>query len=212
MMKQKRALRFWYVGLIVGLAVTVLVGCSGGETTLAPADADSGGIYTTTNLDTSYPNALDAGGQLALGTLRLEETGNGVTSGQAAALLPLWQAIQGGTLQGEAEMNVVLEQIEGEMTQEQLTAIATMQLTRDDLQVWTQSQGLNPGRRGDQEPPAGAQSPGGGKGGQGGDRDELSSEEMEALRATVEAGGAGTSQLTILLKPLVELLTQRAAE
>ncbi len=134
------------------------------------------------------------------------------------ALLPLWQAIQGETLRSSAEMNTVLAQIEGTMTQEQLLAITAMQLTQDDLRAWAQSRGLNLGappeeraERGRQEPP------GGDKGGQGGDRGELSPEEMEARRATVEAGGgrdgdAGASQLTILLKPLVGLLTQRAAE
>ncbi len=44
----------------------------------------------------------------------------------------------------------------------------------------------------------------------------MSQEEIEAMRATAEAGGgragAGRQQFTVLLNPLIELLTQRAAE
>jgi len=49
----------------------------------------------------------------------------------------------------------------------------------------------------------------------------LSPEEIESLRATAEASGgkvgagrpgAGQQQFTFLLKPLIEMLTQRAAE
>jgi hypothetical protein len=95
-MKWRKTMKSWYVGLALVLVVGVLAGC-GGETTAVPADAGGREAYTSTNLDTSYPNALDAGGQLALGTLRLEETGDAVTPEQAATLLPLWQAIQGGS-------------------------------------------------------------------------------------------------------------------
>ena len=130
-MKQRRAWRFRCVSLVVALAATLLIGCSGGETTAVPADAGDGElVYTSTNLDTRYPNALDASGQLALGALRREETGDAVTPEKAATLLPLWQAIQGGTLQGSAELNAILAQIEAGMTQEQLDAIAAMRLTR----------------------------------------------------------------------------------
>ena len=121
------------------------------------------------------------------------------------------------------------------MTSDQLTAIAAMQLTQDDLQSWMQSQGLEPVGG---PPPGGEQPPGGGpppEGGPPGDGQELSPEmatrraEMEnmseeeraALRATREAEGSlpgggraagGPGQSAIMLNPLIELLTARAAE
>ena len=233
-------MKSWHVVLILAIAVTVLVGCGGEEDTSAPADADDSETYTSAVLDTSYPDALNVSSQLALGTVRLEETENGVTPEQATALLPLWQALQGGVT-AQAEVNAVLKQIEGTMTSEQLAAIAAMQLTQDDLRAWAQSQGLGV-------------PPGGGSGRMGGGQDlspeeratrqaergggqepspematrraefeSMSEEEREAVRATAEAGGmlpggaggragGGSRQFTILLNPLIELLTERAAE
>jgi hypothetical protein len=122
------------------------------------------------------------------------------------------------------------------MTAEQLTAIAAMQLTAGDMRTWAQEQGLNM----DFSPEAMAtrQAEGG-----SGPPANMSEEEREAMRATVEAGGmplgdmseeeraarrataeaggmsfggrgvgAGGGQLTVLAEPLIELLTQRAAE
>ena len=229
-------MKFWHVILILVLIATALAGCGGEQATPAPVDTGEGETQSSAVLDTSYPNALDVSGQLALGTMRLEGMENAVMPQQATALLPLWQAIQGGTLQGEAETNAVLAQIEGEMMPEQLAAIAALQLSQDDLRAWAQDQGLSLGTSseeratrqaegGGQEHLPGAQLPGGGQGGGkdglGSGSAGLSQEEIEAMRATAEASGgragvgrAGASgqQFTLLLEPLVELLTQRAAE
>ena len=230
-------MRFWHVGLAIVLVVTALAGCGGGQATPTPESVSIGGseTYTSAVLDASYSGALDVDGQLALGTIRLEETENGVTPQQATALLPLWQALQGGTLSGSAEANAVLKQIEGKVAPEQLEAIAAMQLTQDNLRAWAQEQGLSLGispeeratrqaEGGGQESSPGAQVPGSGSGGLGGGsgaKGGLSQEEIEQLRATAEASGlsvgsrragAGAGQSATLLDQLVELLTQRAAE
>jgi hypothetical protein len=177
------------------MTTMVLVGC-GGETPSPAAeqedvvavnvDTDESGAYVSAILDTSYEGALPASSQLALGSLRLEETENAVTPEQAEALLPLWQAIQSGTLESNAEINAVLKQIEGKMTSEQLAAISAMQLTGEDLGAWAQEQGLNM----DSSPEAMAtrQAERGGEGGFG-QRGNLSEEERASIRATMEAGG-----------------------
>ena len=233
-------MKSWHVVLILALAVTVLVGCGGEEDTSAPADADDSEAYASAVLDTSYPDALNVSSQLALGTVRLEETENGVTPEQATALLPLWQALQGGVT-AQAEVNAVLKQIEGTMTSEQLAAVAAMQLTQEDMQAWMQEQGLRmgggfPGAGEDPDTRATRQAEFGGEGmppgGEGmppematrrAEMENMSEEEREALRATAQAGGGmaggaggraggGSRQFTILLNPLIELLTERAAE
>jgi len=195
-------MKVWYMGLVVALSATVLVGCNGGEATPAPAEEGSRAAYTSDVLGTSYDGALDASGQLALGTIRLEETESGVTPEQAATLLPLWQAMRGGVT-AQAEVEALLKQIEGTMTQEQLEAIAAMQLTQGDWRAWMEEQG--PGAM-----------PGFGQAGDGRPGGNLSEEERAALRATREAGGGraggGQRQFVILLNPLIELLTERAAE
>ena len=155
-------------GAIAAMLVVILVGCGGGEATSAPADEEGEAAYTSETLDTSYESALNASTQLVLGTFQLEDTGNAVTPEQASDLLPLWQALQGGVT-AQAEVSAVLKQIEGTMGQEQLEAIAAVQLTQEDLRAWMQEQGMR-----------------GGFAGAGGDASE---EEQEALRATREAGG-----------------------
>jgi hypothetical protein len=169
---------------------------------------------TEVSLDASYPNALSVGGQLALGTFQLEGTENAVTPEQAAALLPLWQSLQGGVM-AQAEVDAVLKQIEGTMTQEQLGAIAAMQLTQEDLRTWMQEQGLGttPGEGmppGGGMPPSGGTPPSGGMPPSGGapsgggmppgeippematrmaEFQDMSEEEREAARATMQAEG-----------------------
>ncbi|UCC62297.1 MAG: hypothetical protein JSV36_16180 [Anaerolineae bacterium] len=180
--------------LILVLVAGVLAGC-GGETPAPTAEGEAVAVnvvvdesdeYVSAALDTSYEGALPASSQLALGTLRLEGTEGAVTPEQAAALLPLWQAIQGGGLQSNTEINSVLKQIERQMTSEQLTAIAAMQLTVEEMRTWVQEQGVaiefSP------EALATRQAEGGGQGGFG-PPGNLSEEERASIRATMEAGG-----------------------
>ena len=235
-MERKRALRFRLIALIVVVAATVLVGCGSEQSTPDSADAGDGEAYTSEVLDASYEGALDATGQLALGTIQMEETENAVTVEQATTLLPLWQALQGGVT-ARAEVNAVLKQIEGTMTQEQLAAIAAMQLTREDLGAWMREQGLGMeggGPGGDPDARATRQAQfGGGEGGEmppeaatrRAEFANMSEEERQELRATMQAGGgfaggpggggrggAGGRQYMIFLAPLTELLEARAGE
>ena len=227
-----------YVGLVLALITMVLVGCGGEEAAPAPVDEGGAETYTSEVLDASYDGALGVSSQLTMGTLRLEETENGVTSEQAAVLLPLWQALQGGVT-AQTEVAALLKQIEGTMTAGQLESIAAMQLTQDDMQTWMQSQGLGMG--GGQGRAGGGQELsseeratrqaefGGGEGmpPEAATRraafENMTEEERTALRATREAGGGmpggfgdrtagGQGQFVILLSPLIEMLTQRAAE
>ncbi len=211
------------------------------------------GVYTSAVLVTSYENALPANSQLALGTLRLEGTKDAVTPAQAKTLLPLWQAIQNGVLQNDAETNAVLKQIEGTMTAEQLAAIAAMQLTTEDMMAYAQENGLGDGvatRGGGDGHATGRrlfagragwfwQPERGGTGGHArhcrgrwlwrrpGGRREARLWQYDRRAASGHAGhsrgrwgclrrparaAAGQGSLTMLAKPLVDLLTQRAAE
>jgi hypothetical protein len=162
---------------VLTLSVALLAACGGGEPTQAVEEAVSSS-YTSKVLDTSYEGALSVSNQLMLGTLLLEGTEYAVTPEQAETLLSLWQALQGGGVTIQKEIDAVLKQIEETMTQEQLQAIAAMQLTQEDLQAWMEEQGMGGG------------APGPGAGGPGGGGD-MSDEEREAARATAQAGGGG---------------------
>lgn len=235
-------MKFVCVGLVVILAATALVGCGGEGAAPAPVEEEVGDAYASEVLGVSYEGALNAAAQLALGTIQLEETEGAVTPEQATALLPLWQALQGGVT-ARAEVNALMKQIEGVMAAGQLQTIAAMHLTQEDMRVWMQSQGLGMGGGQEQGRPGG----GGGEelsqderatrraefgGGDGemspevatrrAEFQDMSDEERAALRATMEAGGGapggfgrpgrGGGQFVILLNPLIELLTLRAAE
>ena len=106
-------------------------------------------IYTSPNLDITYANALPAYMQLALGTLKLAETGTPVTPEQAAKFLPLWQALQSMTSSGNsasAEVTALLGQIESIFTAEQLAAIKIMKLTSTEMSTWAKANanGMSP--------------------------------------------------------------------
>jgi len=224
----------WQFGLVMTLLITLLAGCGSAGDAPAAEDSGSAETYTSAVLDRSYPGALDVSSQLALGTMELEGTADAVTPEQATDLLPLWQALQ-GAVTAQAEVNAVLAQIEATMTRTQLEAIAALQLTQEDLMVWAEESGLpmpafggGPVGRGqgasEEERAAvratieaGGAPPGFPSGG-----DWPSEEERAAFQATMEAGGgmpgggrpggAGRGGATVLIGPLVELLTERAAE
>ena len=257
-------MKVWNLILILVVVAGALAACGGGDAvpagdteppvegaaptveepdTPAQDTETSGGSegYTSEALDESYEGALPVSSQLALGIFELKDTDYAVTAAQAASLLPLWQAIQSGSLQGQAETNAVLKQIEGMMTAKQLAAIAARQLTMEDMGAWMQEQGVNfgqPGGAGEGPNPFGDMSEeeraamratvqaGGGFGGEGEPFGNMSEEERESMRATAEAsgmtfpGGSGRGgpggfrqgQLIVLAEQVVELLTELVGE
>ena len=219
-----------WIGLLVALMVAVLalVACAPEAQPAEEVEA----VVASGALDTSYDGALDATGQLALGTLMLEETGAAVSPDQAETLLPLWQVLQGGTTRGDAETQALFAQIEKTMTAGQLAAIAGMQLTQDDLRAWMEEQGMGAAGGGDAHPSAEGREPSAGfeEGGEmppdmatrQAERADMSDEEREAMRAELKASGAvpegapsgqggGAVGSRAVLGPLVELLSERAA-
>lgn len=97
---------------------------------------------SVSRLETSFDGALPPTTQLMLGILRLEDTSDGVTAAQAASMLPLWQALQSGTIQNQAERAAVFNQIEVALTDHQIEAIVGMQLTVNDLNDWAAANGV----------------------------------------------------------------------
>jgi len=201
---------------------TVMSGCGGdaAPTTAEPEKAQGEGTEETVPdsedtltdiLSDDYEDALSARNQLALGTLKLEGSGNAVTPKQAQELAFYWQALKAlaaDSTSAAEETAAVQAQIVEAMTQEQLEAIAAMQLTSADLNEFYVEQG------GELTTPEPGVTP------QGGKNSGLSTEEKEAARATAEAlgtpvgagGGGSAARKDILLDTLIELLAQRADE
>ena len=123
-----------YVAMVVALVAALALGaCSKAEPTPEPGAVVPEGDFAGPR------GGLQGTTRLALGTFRLEETEHAVTPEQAAAMLPLWKAIQSGSLQGAAETEAVLKQIEGVMDGGQLAAIDEMALSFEDVGAWMES-------------------------------------------------------------------------
>ena len=224
-----------YVFLVLMFAVSVfLAGCAKQEPTPEVVAAPVG--------DAAGPRGeLQGTTGLALAMLKLEGTENAVTPAQASELLPLWTIMQGGSLQGQAETDAVLKQIEGKLTEPQRAAIDAMDLTFQDIGAWMQEQGVEmPTPDEASGRPAGQGAPGQGAPGA---FQNMTEEERTKLREELqnmtpeqratrmaemgvqrpEGGGqrgapggrggfGGRAGGDFLLDPLIELLTKRAAE
>ena len=240
------------VSLLVLLTILVLAACGrNGDAETASAEEAASNVsqestgQTASNpdsasaLDRSYEGALPPTNQLILGILVLEDTDDAVTAAQASTMLPLWQALQSGTIQNQTERAAVLRQIEGTLTDTQIDAIGSMQLTFTDMSDWAQSNGIELPQFGQ----GGGQGQGqgqGGPGGFGGAFADMSQEERAAFREEMQnlspeerqerlremgveipeggfrgqGGGQGAAggggRLAMLLTPLIELLQSKA--
>ncbi len=132
---------------VLRLMVLLLAACGGTEDGVV-TDEDTGVVETNggetaveetavkIELQADYANALSVQSQLALGTLKLEESDQVVSDAQAADLYPLWSAYQAlgeSDITAGAELTALLGQIQDNMTAAQLEAIAALALTDDDV-------------------------------------------------------------------------------
>ena len=213
--------------LILGglLAMLWVVAACGSENGGDAEEADNPSTGSTgVTLDADFADALPVPSQLAIGTFLLEETDKAVTVEQAGELLPnyqMLQALQSSGTAAQAELDTVLKQIQGAMTDEQLTEIKEMQLTPDNMFELMQERGGFGGDHGGPggpggggfRPPAGMTfgGGGGGMGGMGGGgfggNQNLSPEEQEAAfaeRMNTVMGSAMTGILISLLEARAE--------
>jgi hypothetical protein len=138
------------------LATLVLVACGADSGSSAETDAgtepENQAVERaeTSNSDDNqlsvdYADALTIEGQLALGTLELEDTDQAVSEEQAPELLTLWQAYQSlsnSDIAASAEVEAVLNQIQDTMTADQIVAISEMKLTADSITALVEEGGL----------------------------------------------------------------------
>jgi len=132
-------MRTKWLALICLIVIGTLAGCS-----TANSDTISTGSDVQVSSDTSqgirlqddYDDALSIQGQLAAGTLLLEETELAVDEALAADLLPLWRAAQSlinSDTAAALEIDAVYNQIQDTMSPDQIYTIAEMELTEETL-------------------------------------------------------------------------------
>ena len=186
------------------------------EGTTSSEQPQSGDNTSSTRLNEGYVDALPVQIQLALGTMLLDDSDLAIDGEQAAALLPLWQAVQSLTTSGtaaDAEISAVFSQIQAGMTTEQFVAIADMQLTQEALRSLVQEGviAIDVGdvKRGSTDDAAGGGARGGGPPGGGGGA--LGGQVDHSRQATRQAEGGGNDLLnqavTSAVVKLLELKT-----
>jgi hypothetical protein len=134
----------WTILLLATITLLVLSACNSsaepsaaaettGETASEPQAAEESGNI---RLAATSAGDLSLQGQLALGTLQLEDTDLAVDQALAGDLLPLWQVLQSlanSDTTAEAELAAVVNQIQDTMDPAQVQAIAAMELTEERL-------------------------------------------------------------------------------
>ncbi|HJS28537.1 MAG TPA: hypothetical protein VJ768_02875 [Anaerolineales bacterium] len=160
--------------LMIVLVMSFLAACSSPSTGDVSPGADieptaqagtTQGETLTNRLKDDFSGALSIQGQLAAGTILLDEGDLAVDETLASQLLPLWQAVQSLTTSDTAaaeEITAVLNQIQDTMAPEQVSAIAGMALTEDALTQMLEdgSLGFGPRGSGDSEGEVGENTPG----------------------------------------------------
>jgi hypothetical protein len=117
--------RFEILGTLIVIASILLSACSSAATATVASS-----------------QSLDLAPELAVGILKLEDTDQAVTSAQASDLLTYWQAYQalsGEETTAQAELEALVQQIKGVLSDEQWQAIQAMQLTSQSVNEMTQS-------------------------------------------------------------------------
>jgi hypothetical protein len=217
------------------LSVLLFMGCQKEE--LAQSVDTTADVNESDPLERFRTGELGQVNTLALGTLMLDDSGDAVSQEQAVDLLPLWEVIQSGSLKSQTETDAVLKQIEGKMTDTQLDSIASMELTREDMNAWMEKQDV-------EFPAFGGEVSGSGRGAGFGQMGDLTEEERAQMREELQAlrglspeerqkkmeemgiempegagegmpgGGSegGVRGGNFLLTPLLDYLTERAAE
>jgi hypothetical protein len=108
------------------------------------SNTSSSSTTETANSSAQSGTSLSQVNRLLVGTLKLEHTDQGISQDEAVQLLPLWQAyrsLSSSQTSAEAEVEALLQQIEGTMTSDQIQAIKDMNLTSTDMMNLMQSMG-----------------------------------------------------------------------
>ena len=217
--------------LILTLAITA---CASSATT----SANGGETQTETSEESGDTEAgrpafadgeLPIAIQLQIGTFKVEGTEYAIDSTQARTLLPLWKAYRSLTSSDTAamaEINAVLDQIQGAMTPAQLEYITSLDFSQESMSSLMEELGVTPGGFGGEDDlPEGFNPreffPGGGfpgeglgagrgPGGFGGEG--LTPEQQATMEAMQESRGGPNNRIaSFLIEPLIEYLEEIAS-
>jgi hypothetical protein len=172
------------------------------ETVPAAQQVSEQAAVLAEDIPTDYEDAANIRSQLAYGILKLDGTPNAITHEQAAALLPLWQAVllfSNDATTASAEMTAVQDQIAQALTPEQFQAIVAMRITNTELNAYYAENGIMVST------PEPGMVPGSKK--------NMPEEDRQATRAALMAAGVevgrGQASRTALIDKVIEYLQSR---
>jgi hypothetical protein len=159
--------------MLILVMTLVACGAKSSNTSSQNVSSNSPATNATPGAGNFTNQPLPLAESLVIGTFKLEGTPNAITSAQATALVPLWQAyaqLTSSNTAAQAEIDSVVSQIQSTMTPQQLQAITAMKLTRQDLTTEMTALGVTNGfgANGTTTPRAPGTTGGGGRGGGGG--------------------------------------------
>lgn len=135
--------------IILVLTVLSLSACSAAQSALSQPDATSEDTISGNGSGSSQGNyEMPLIMQLALGSIKLDESSYPIEAQQAAELLPLWKAYRSLSQSDTAatqELEGLVNQIQRSMTAEQIQAIKDMNLSMQDMAVVSQMLGIETG-------------------------------------------------------------------
>jgi hypothetical protein len=157
---------------VIVILVIVLVACGAKSSTTTSQTGGSNGAPAANGTPggRNLTQPLPLAEQFVVGTFKLQGTANAITPTEATTLVPLWQAyaqLTTSNTAAQAEIDAVVSQIQSTMTPQQVQAITTMKLTRQDLFTTMSTLGLTNGFGGNSTPGANG-TPGARTGGGGG--------------------------------------------
>ena len=233
------------ITIMTTLAILVLVACGGESEPITDTDASAQpenqvveqvetSVSDETQLSDDYADSLTIEGQLALGTIELDDTILAVSEEQAAELLILWQAYQSlsnSDIAAAAEVAAVLKQIQDTLTADQIAAISEMKLTAERMTALIEEGVLALGRggfgsRGGDDGEGGGfpgegvpggipgQRQGGGRGGglPGSEIGNISEDDIATRQAQFADGDFGGSKERLLTGAVIGLLQNKTGE
>ena len=179
--------KMWILALII-LAL-FLAGCQGENTPEVEAGA----------LNTNYAeDALPIDTQLIVGTINLEETELAIDAEMAEELLPLWKMYKSlveSDITVQEEITALINQIQDTMTSEQIEAIVSMELTKEDMATLNQGMGQRPDGAKEEGSGGFGGGQGGGMPGAGAGGADMSPEEIATAQAMREEMSSGTRNM-----------------
>jgi hypothetical protein len=136
-------------------ALLLMLTACGSRSPSSNVSGDSGNGTNGFRNASGGTGALSADAKLALGTMKLEGTGQAVDPKTAAKLIPLWQLLvqlHSSSSSAPQEVAAVVDQIKATMLPDQLNAIDGMTLTQADIFSAFQGQGQAGGSSGASDP------------------------------------------------------------